>query len=260
MFPILAQFGDFKLYTYTALLDLGVLMGFIALWRAAPSNEARARWLDAGLVATLGGLLGARLLYVFVHANFYFTRSGEIFRVEDGGLAWPGAVAGALLGGWLYAQSRHIPFGALWDAVALPLVLLGLFTWGGCLAAGCAYGFEVSPGAWPAWLTLNAPDLYGVIVPRFPTAASGILWSVIGIAALYSVPRRWPVGARGAYALGLIALGAFGLSFTRGDPSPLINGLRLDTVGSALVLIATSVTFAIRVAQPSAPPVAPNVE
>ena len=56
---------------------------------------------------------------------------------------------------------------------------------------------------------------------------------------------RWPAGARGTYALSLVALGPLFLGFTRGDPMPLVGGFRLDVVGSALMLIGSSLAWAI---------------
>jgi hypothetical protein len=85
----------------------------------------------------------------------------------------------------------------------------------------------------------------------------GIVWSLLTLLFLWSVQRgpaaKWPPGAHGAYALGLVALGVFGLSFTRGDPAPLLAGFRLDSVGSALVLLAATFAWAITVMRPPAP-------
>jgi prolipoprotein diacylglyceryltransferase len=83
-------------------------------------------------------------------------------------------------------------------------------------------------------------------VPRFPTQVIGVIWSLIAFVLVWAMAernRRWPAGARGLYALSLVALGAFFLAFTRGDPMPLINGLRLDVIGSALVLVIASVLW-----------------
>jgi phosphatidylglycerol:prolipoprotein diacylglycerol transferase len=242
--PTLFRLGPFTLHTYTVLIDLGIAAGLIWLYLRAPGGRSR-RWLDAGLAATVGGFVGARLLYALVNAGYYFDHLGEILQVWLGGLAWPGAVAGGLLGLGLYCARQREPLTPILDALALPLALLGLLGWGGCLAASCAYGYEVAPGELPAWLTAYAPDLYGLSVPRFPTPLVGVAWSLAALAAVgRAAHNRWPAGAHGAYALSLVALGAFGLGFTRGDPMLLLNGYRLDVVGSAVVLVTSSAVWA----------------
>jgi phosphatidylglycerol---prolipoprotein diacylglyceryl transferase len=250
--PVLAQLGPFTLYTYTVLIDAGIAAALAALYLQAPAGK-RALWLDIGLAATMGGFVGARLLYVSLNAGYYLPHIDEVVQVWQGGLAWPGAPAGALLGAWLYARSRREGLARVVDALALPVGLLSLLSWSGCLAAGCAYGYEMTPGQLPGWLVSQAPDLYGLVVPRFPTQALGMAWSMLALLAIWGTlraqrqsGRHWAAGAVGAYALSLAALGVFGLSFTRGDPAPLVSGFRIDVVGSALVLVIATAAWVWR--------------
>jgi phosphatidylglycerol---prolipoprotein diacylglyceryl transferase len=250
--PVLAQIGPFTLYTYTVLSDAGLAVALAALYFQAPAGKAW-RWLDLGLAATVGGFVGARLVYVSVNADYYLPHIDEVVQVWQGGLSWLGAPAGALLGAWLYARRRREALWPVLDALALPFGLLSLLGWSGCLAAGCAYGFPVAAGQLPAWFVSQLPDLFGLVMPRFPTQALGIAWSIVALLALWGTRRgpatRWPTGALGAYALSLAALGVFGLSFTRGDPAPLMAGYRIDVVGSALVLVAATVAWMVRLAR-----------
>jgi len=256
MLPVIAHFGPFTLHTYTLLIDLGIAAALVWLYLRAPRERA-GRWLDAGIAATVGGFVGARLLYVIVNGDYYFLHLGEMFQIWQGGLAWSGAVFGALLGAWFYCNRKREPLAPILDVLAFPIALLGLLSWVGCLAGSCAYGFELTPGQLPAWMALTAPDLYGLVLPRFPTQVIGILWSLLTLVLVWSVPRqnrRWPVGASSAYALSLVALGAFLLDFTRGDPMPLLNGFRLDIIGSAIVLLAATCVWGwliLRVRAPS---------
>jgi phosphatidylglycerol:prolipoprotein diacylglycerol transferase len=262
---VVAQLGPFTLYTYTLLIDLGLAAALAALYLRAPAGRG-ARWLDAGLAGIVGGFVGARLLFVTVNGDFYFPHIDEILQVWRGGLAWPGAVAGGLFGAWVYASRARERLGPMLDALALPIALLSLLGWGGCLASGCAYGYEVAPGALPGWLTTTAPDLFGLSVPRFATQGLGLAWSAVALLLVWGVQRglarRWPAGGLGAYALSLVALGAFGLSFTRGDPAPLVAGYRIDVVGSAVVLVIATAAWALAVlrgaAQRPASPSAPS--
>ncbi len=240
MFPILAQLGPITLYAYPTLINLGLAAGLAWLYFTAPA-EARLRRLDAGIAAIAGGLIGARLLYVIVNGEYYAAHIFEVFEIWRGGLAWPGAAFGGLLGVWLYARRFGEPIYPVLDALALPIGWVGALAWAGCLASSCAYGAEVAPGELPAWFTLIAPDIYGLIVPRWPTQAVGVLLSVLAIGLAWAMRGRgWPAGALGSYSLSLIALIAFALGFTRGDPIPLVGGFRLDVIGSGLVLLAAT--------------------
>ena len=248
MFPTLGQLGPFTFPTYTVLIDLGLAAALAWLYFTAPAGRG-ARRLDAGLAATVGAFTGARLLYIIVHGDYYLPHLEEILSFWQGGLSWPGAVAGGLLGALWYCRRKHDTLWPLLDAAALPIALLGLLGWSGCLAAGCAYGFEVTPGEWPAWLTTQQPDLFGLTLPRFPTQALGVLWSTRALGGVWRAAQRagrWPAGALGALALALVALGMFALSFTRGDPAALVGGTRVDVLGSGLVLALAALAWAMR--------------
>ena len=260
MLPTLGPLGPFTFSTYTVLIDLGLALGLAWLYFRAPAGLG-ARRLDAGLAATVGAFTGARLVYIIVHGDYYLPHLGEILAFWQGGLSWPGAVAGGLLGAAWYSRRRQLPLSEWLDAAAVPLAALGALGWGGCLATGCAYGFEVTPGAWPAWLTTQAPDLYGLTLPRFPTQLIGLLYSLLALGALWLLQARaarWPAGTLGILALALVALGMFALSFTRGDPGPLVSGTRADTLGSGVVFgLAALAGLMRRYRGPAAPSPAP---
>lgn len=248
MLPTLGQLGPFTFATYTVLIDLGLALGLAWLYFRAPAGQG-ARRLDAGLAATVGGFTGARLLYILVHGDYYLPHLEEILAFWQGGLSWPGAVAGALLGAAWACRRQRASLAQFFDAAALPIAVLGLLGWGGCLAAGCAYGFEVTPGQLPAWLTSQAPDLYGLTLPRFATQTLGLVWSVLAIGLVWVAQTRaarWPTGALGALALALVALGLFALSFTRGDPAPRVSGTRVDVLGGGLVFALAALAWALR--------------
>ncbi len=258
MYPILFRLGPLAFQTYTVLIDLGILLGLVWLFLNAPKEKA-GRWLDAGLAGVVGALIGARLLYTFANSSYYFSHPEEIILIWQGGLSWPGAALGGVLGAGLYTTRKREPFAPIFDTLAWPLVFLSLLSWGGCLAAGSAYGAEVAAGQTLAGLAMNAPDLYGVMALRWPTQILGLLWSLVSLGLMWLAARfRWRQGARGFWALALVALGAFGVSFLRGDPDPALGGLRLDTVGSALVLVVAVIGWARLARKPAAASPAPT--
>lgn len=253
MLPVLLRLGPVTLYTDAVLLNLGVVIGLVALYLRAPA-ALRARWVDAGLAALVAGLFAGRLGYVFVHAGYYAGQPGEALAVWLGGLSWSSAAAGAVLGLLGYARWRRLPVGPLLDALALPLAVFGLLAWTGCWASSCAYGVEVDPAAFPAGMASTAPDLYGLTTARWPTQLAGIVWSLVALLSVWAARRSaWGNGALGWFALAQVALGAFILGFMRGDPAPTVSGIRLDVIGSALVLVAASGAWMLRVSRSTRP-------
>ncbi len=125
---------------------------------------------------------------------------------------------------------------ALDPQLALPLPLLFALGWLGCAAAACAAGKDAPPGALP--FAVNWPDLYGVVLPRWPTQLIGLGLNLIAFGYLFSQrDRRWPRGARFALALILVALSSFLVSAVRGDEMPLVAGQRLDVVAAAAMVV-----------------------
>lgn len=239
MHPVLAGAGPFVLHTYTALIDLGILLALAWLYLASPAEgDLSIRWLEAGLVGALGGLILARLLYVAANWPYYATRLADAARIWEGGLAWPGAALGATPAIAMYARARRLPALPIFDALALPALLLSGLAWAACAASACAAGRAVAPGELPAWLAVDWPDHFGVTLPRWPTQAIGVIWSAAAFVGLWLARRHpWPPGARPSLAVALIALGAFALGWTRGDPMPSLGAWRLDSLASSIVFV-----------------------
>lgn len=62
---------------------------------------------SVALGAILGGIVGARLLFVLLNWPDYASQPWEIIRIDHGGLAWHGALFGGLIGGGLVLRGRE---------------------------------------------------------------------------------------------------------------------------------------------------------
>jgi prolipoprotein diacylglyceryltransferase len=110
----------------------------------------------------------------------------------------------------------------------------------------------VPPGTLP--FAVNWPDLYGVILPRWPTQIIGFFLSLIALVGLLTQhSTRLPRGVRFSVALTSLALITFLVSTVRGDDMPLVGTWRLDTVTNAMTLglglIATVAAWALEPAR-----------
>ncbi len=228
MHPILFRFGSTIIYTYTILLDVGLVCGLVvACLEGKRRGMAPERIMDAALWAVVAGVAGGRIGYVLANQEYFAENFREAFYIWEGGLAFQGAFLAGLLALFLYSAYHKLPFLALADTAALGLALGQVFGWLGCLMSGCAYGLEThGTTSILAHLSLDLPDIYGIHALRFATQPLASVLS-LGIFLLLWAARRHQLSdstqnnlssgfAFTVYLL-LYASGQLLLEFTRGD-------------------------------------------
>ncbi len=196
-----------------------------------PQGEGTRGWLDGALLAGGGALLGGRAVFVWLNVAYFAENPAEAGQLWLGGLNYHGALLGGLAALWLWARLSGRPFGRYAGLLAPGLALLVAFGWAACAVEGCAYGRAAAPGPGPAlWRGLGAgdlPDDAGVYALRYRTQLAGAIGALLVFGgALWAAGRLRPAtlfwGTLGGLALvhGVVALG-------RGDPSPVVWGMRL---------------------------------
>jgi len=223
---------------------LGLLwLGFSPLERLTRIEDSIAR-VDAGLIALFSGLLGGRLAYVVTHWEYYGSRPFESIWFWQGGLSWAGAALAGMIGVAVYDRLARRPFWPDADQLAIPAAVLGASSWLGCLADACAYGRRTAAGLW----TPPAPDLLGNLAPRWPTQAMGAVYTLLVLLLLFRLAQlELRSGLLAALALSLLSAGPLAVAWLRGDPMPVIAGLRLDGVASAVLLALGLSGVALRI-------------
>lgn len=222
-------------------IGLGASLGMWRVLQGAPRRQAND-WLNAALLTLAGGLAGARLFFVLVHAAYFLRHPLEALMFWQGGLSWPGAVLGAAGTAAAISAFRSIPLPQVMDHLAALAPPLAVTAWLGCWQAGCGYGPQLAAGA-P--LALPGRDESGLVAPRLPVQLLAALSLLVYYAWLELRARLAPASGQkgGLTALGL-ALNLLFFSFLQADPAPRWLGLRLDT-WAALVfaLWAAAVTW-----------------
>nr|MBN1229589.1 prolipoprotein diacylglyceryl transferase [Anaerolineae bacterium] len=168
MLPELGRIGPVVIHTYTVLLDVAFLVGLIALARRGlHTDQNPAAWVDVGLIALLGGIMGGRAAHVAVHWSYFSNHLGETYRVWLGGLDWHGAVAGGIPGLLLGARLRGVGWVDVLDVMSWVLPVGSILGSLGCLMSRCGYGREVATLAdYPLVIASELPDIYGIVAPR----------------------------------------------------------------------------------------------
>jgi phosphatidylglycerol:prolipoprotein diacylglycerol transferase len=137
------EIGSFPVHWFGLLVAVGFIVGiWTAGRRAARDGIAAEKVADAGVWLIVGGILGARGLYVISYWKEQFAGAPwtEIFMVQHGGLVFYGGFIGGTLAALLYLWKAKLPLWKFADALAPSIALgssIGRF---GCLMNGCCYG------------------------------------------------------------------------------------------------------------------------
>jgi len=137
---------DLPIFSYGVMLVLGFLLG-IALARA----KAKRLGIDPdvitelGLRAMIGGVVGARLFYVFENYQDYWPQIYKIVYIHEGGLVFYGGMLAVVAVLAHYFTKQKLNVWQLFD-IAAPSLAVGLmFGRFGCFMNGCCYGDRCSP-------------------------------------------------------------------------------------------------------------------
>lgn len=255
MYPELFRIGNFPITTYGIFLAVGMLLAlYVASRLAARDGLPRERIYDLGLWALLGGLLGSKILMLFVEDNV------QIFSLDF--LRSGGVYYGGLIGGFLavavLVYFYKLPFWKVADAFAPGLALGQAFGRQGCFAAGCCWG-KPTDLWWGVHFTEKGNEYTGV--PMYGPDGSDLflhptqliesftMLAVFGL--LVWLHRRKKFDGQVLIAYGIIySIFRFSIEFIRDDPRGDLFGLTTMTGLStsqlvSLVVAASAVVFMI---------------
>lgn len=138
--------GIAKEFTVTKTLDLGfvsvrwygAIIAFGFLLAVLFGGRIAYKWkinldkmIDVLLFGTIGGILGARLYYVFFRWDYYSIHPSEIFKIWEGGLAIYGGIIGGILCAFIVCKIEKINFLNLLDMASMSLLIgQGIGRWG----------------------------------------------------------------------------------------------------------------------------------
>jgi phosphatidylglycerol:prolipoprotein diacylglycerol transferase len=95
---------------------------------------------NAALYSLIGGVVGARLFYIFHHFNNFRSNPIEVFFLWQGGLELVGGVAAFIFIILFYMWYHKLPIRRYLDVLAIGLMLALVFGRIGCFLNGCCYG------------------------------------------------------------------------------------------------------------------------
>ncbi len=180
MLPVLFRIGSLDITSFGAMVALGALAGLWLFRRELGRAGLPDAALDAAVYGLIGGLLGAKLLYVFEHLN-----EGSFWALflDRGGMSWFGGFVGGLLAGYVTIRVKRWPMLAVLAAATPALAVGQMLGRVGCFLVGDDYG---SPTTLP----------WGVAFPRgLPPTTERVhptqIYEAIFLAGLAWLLIRW---------------------------------------------------------------------
>lgn len=238
MYPVLFRIGGVEITSFGLMVAVGALVGLWVFRRELRRAGLPEHALDAAVAGILGGLLGAKLLWVFEHlgeepfADLLFSR---------GGMSWFGGFAGGVLAGLLVMHHKRLPKIAVLAAATPALAVGHAIGRIGCFLVGDDYG---RPTDLP-WGVAFPEGLPPTTVPVHPTQLYEAAL-LVPIAWLLVRMRRHGRPDRAVLGAYLVLAGAlrFAVEFIRvnervAGPLSVAHLASLAAVLAGAVLLAT---------------------
>jgi len=141
LLPVLFRIGSLDITSFGVMVALGALVGLWVFRRELARSGLPEAALDAAVYGLVGGLLGAKLLYVFEHLD---ESSFLSLFLDRGGMSWFGGFAGGLLAGYFTIRAKRWPLVAVLAAATPALAVGQLLGRIGCFLVGDDYGHPTS--------------------------------------------------------------------------------------------------------------------
>src|ERR1700754_4393415 len=232
---ILFSWRGFNIYSYPAMLYVGLLAGvFAGAWVAQRSGMSADRFAIAITVLLIPALAGSRLYFVLTRWDVYRHDPARVWRRTEGGMAMYGAFILAVPLSIPLLRLLGLPFGGFWDAAALTILLGMAFTRIGCFLNGCCSGRPSD-----AWFALLLPDHHGIRQRRIPTKLMEMMLALMLFGAALALRNVAPFpGAIFCLVLAGYGLGRWYLESLRDDETSGRDKTAMQATSILLVIAA----------------------
>ncbi|MFQ5957370.1 MAG: prolipoprotein diacylglyceryl transferase [Candidatus Brocadiales bacterium] len=131
-------------YSYGFMMMIGFLFAVLVARRKANYERVDPHLItDLGIYALVGGILGARALFIIHHFSEYAAHPLDIFMIFKGGLSFYGGLFVATATAAVFCKKRGLSPLKCLDMAAVGLAIGLAFGRIGCFLNGCCYGGRV---------------------------------------------------------------------------------------------------------------------
>lgn len=108
--PTIVKIGGLEITWHGLFAAIGVITGVsLSTWFARRAGYHEDTIYNVALALVIGGIIGARGLYVIEHFGDFKHNLGDVFAINTGGISIYGALIGGTIGAWSYAMVRRVP-------------------------------------------------------------------------------------------------------------------------------------------------------
>ena len=248
MNPILLQIGNFRIYWYSIMILLGVLIGcYIVIKESKKFNISKEKISDMLFYTVIFGIIGARLYYVIFNLDYYLNNPIDIIKVWEGGLAIHGGIIVGVIYLIYYTKKNNLDTLLITDICA-PGLLIGqsIGRWGNFFnseAHGPVTTLEYLKNLHIPNFIIKGMNIDGIYY--IPTFFYESLWCIIGLIIIILCRRIKKIRISQITGFYLIwyGIGRYIIEKLRTD-SLMINTLKQAQIIS-LIMIIIGVTLLI---------------
>jgi phosphatidylglycerol---prolipoprotein diacylglyceryl transferase len=217
MHPTICVIGPFTIYSFGFMLAVAVIVCSFLFGRdAQKAGIPKETAYDFVFWVAFAGVVGSRIFYILLNLDIFTNDPSEIFKLQNGGLAWQGGLVFATAVSIFYLRKHRLPVLKFLD-IAIPYAALGQAIGRiGCFLNGCCVGKSVW---WGPFFPIHEAHLH-------PTQ----IYESLGLLAVFFILKRLNQGKLGegrvfAAYLMLAATLRFIVQFFRDDHDPVWFGL-----------------------------------
>ncbi|MCH7809488.1 MAG: prolipoprotein diacylglyceryl transferase [Chloroflexi bacterium] len=235
--PTLVDFAGIEVTWHGVFTALGVIAGVtIAAWLARRMGYSEDMIYNAALALIVGGIIGARSLYVIENWSDFENDLGRVFSLNAGGISIYGALIGGAIGGLAYGYFAKVPnvtravdIGAIGATMGMAMGRFGDIINGEHFADSTGLPWGV------VYTNVNSPAFPLQFDPQHPAVAYELIGDLFILLALLVIYTRVPRAGVTFFAwIFLYGFLRFWVSFLRLDDEILL-GL---TTAQVIALIA----------------------
>lgn len=253
MYPVLFEIGGVTITSFGVMMFFSFLAGAWVL-----SRQLEMRGLDPELAwdlllwIALGGILGAKLYYNFLHwDDLVADPIGEL--TNRAGLVWYGGLIGGVTAYYWQVRRRKLPVAKMFDATAPALFLAYAVGRMGCFLVGDDYGLptdswvgiafpEGAPPSTAGYLRTVGADIPAsvpdsTVLAVHPTQLYEVAAALVLFALLWHLSKKGLAAGRlFAVYMALYGVERFLVEFVRAKSDRILLGLSTSQMASLLLV------------------------